>query len=1080
MKSRYHLLVLLLVLLLVPSVIPAVSSGRIATLTPIKASLTTIAGDPPANFLYINPQFTAAATVGSTVTLSVKVANFASFSAWDISVQTDPSVLDPTAFTVPGFGSNATSFSITEFVHCIDGGATSGGTQGCGITDGPGIVHSAIAGSGTPPAALVFNILFTITYSVVATGGSYVHIFADGVSLSGATISHTTQDGVYDSPANFRLTYAPGSLPATYTVTATSLNSFVGPVSLSASSSSPLGLTTSFTSNTLTLTSGGTASTTLKVTEGGPAPTGFYNVTVSGSGTVGGISILRSIQIVANLVYLNPMNQPLVARSATFTIQVKVANIDPFNAWDIAVKTDPTLGSFSPTSFSITPNLLAANFSSTIKELVHCVNGVVVVAGTSCIPGIDGNGVAHSQITIQGSVPMTGPTSGLLFTITYTGGSKPVADVIHLSRAIFNNGSPTPVGINSQDGFFGTPASFTATPRPATLTVPQGTTGQSTISLVGLNGFVSSVALSTSISPLAFTPPSLSLSTPSVTLTTGTGSDMLTVTTTTSTNTGFYVVKVNATGSVAGVGFSQFPLISVLVPDFKIATTPASPNPVNQGSSATSTVTLTSLFNFAGPVTVTSTVTSSPAGATSIPTLSPSPQPLSLTAGGPTPFTLTISTTATTTAGTYTITATGVSGSLTHTAQITLTVLSGFVFAVAVSPNTISVTQGTTSSSVTLSAALTSGTAQTVTFSLSALPSGVTPNFNPSPPTCTPSPSPCSVLVTFTASLTATTGTTMITVTGTATGGATATNTFSLTVSTSGAAFDYSLSALPSTLSVTQGGVAGVETVTAVLTSGQAQSVSFSISGLPSGVTASLFSPASCSPQLAGSATPCSATVSLTATGSAVAGSTVVTITASPLGLTTKPVFFLMIRRPPRSSLFPYTTLFRSVTQGGVAGVETVTAVLTSGQTQSVSFSISGLPSGVTASLFSPASCSPQLAGSATPCSATVSLTATGSAVAGYTVVTITASPLGLTTKPATFTLTVVGFFYLMIRPPPRSSLFPYTALFRSETVTAVLTSGQTQSVSFSISGLPSGVTASLFSPASCSPQLAGDRKSVV
>src|SRR3989442_14679204 len=494
----------------------------------------------PANFLYINPPTQAALAVGGTFTLQIKVANFASLNAWDISVQTDTAVLNPTTLTVAvnPFGANATTFSASEFVHCLNGAGS-----GCGITDGPGVVHSAIAGGGTPPAAPVNAILFTITYSVVATGGSYVHIFSDGLSVSGATIAHSTQDGVYGSPGDFRIAYAPGSLPSTYTVTARSLNSFVGPVSFSASSSSPLGLATSFPSNALTLTSGGTASTTPKVTEGGPAPTGFYNFTVSGSGTVGGISILRSIQIVANLVYLNPMNQPLVARSATFTIQVKVANIDPFNAWDIAVKTDPTLGSFSPTSFSITPNLLAANFSSTIKELVHCVNGVVVVAGTSCIPGIDGNGVAHSQITIQGSVPMTGPTSGLLFTITYTGGSKPAADVIHLSRAIFNNGSPTPVGINSQDGFFGTPASFTATPSPATLTVPQGTTGQSTISLVGLNGFVSSVALSTSISPLAFTPPSLSLSAPSVSLTTGTGSDMLTVTTTTSTNTGFYVVN---------------------------------------------------------------------------------------------------------------------------------------------------------------------------------------------------------------------------------------------------------------------------------------------------------------------------------------------------------------------------------------------------------------------------------------------------------------------------------------------------------------------------------------------------------
>src|SRR2546428_2457663 len=31
-----------------------------------------------------------------------------------------------------------------------------------------------------------------------------------------------------------------------------------------------------------------------------------------------------------------------------------------------------------------------------------------------------------------------------------------------------------------------------------------------------------------------------------------------------------------------------------------------------------------------------------------------------------------------------------------------------------------------------------------------------------------------------------------------------------------------------------------------------------------------------------------------------------------------RPFFFLMIRRPPRSTLFPYTTLFRSVLDGRV------------------------------------------------------------------------------------------------------------------------------------------------------------------
>src|SRR5438874_7850743 len=34
--------------------------------------------------------------------------------------------------------------------------------------------------------------------------------------------------------------------------------------------------------------------------------------------------------------------------------------------------------------------------------------------------------------------------------------------------------------------------------------------------------------------------------------------------------------------------------------------------------------------------------------------------------------------------------------------------------------------------------------------------------------------------------------------------------------------------------------------------------------------------------------------------------------------------FFLMIRRPPRSTLFPYTTLFRSGGEGGVADAEVI------------------------------------------------------------------------------------------------------------------------------------------------------------
>src|SRR3712207_8272347 len=39
-----------------------------------------------------------------------------------------------------------------------------------------------------------------------------------------------------------------------------------------------------------------------------------------------------------------------------------------------------------------------------------------------------------------------------------------------------------------------------------------------------------------------------------------------------------------------------------------------------------------------------------------------------------------------------------------------------------------------------------------------------------------------------------------------------------------------------------------------------------------------------------------------------------------PLSDQCSPFFFLMIRRPPRSTLFPYTTLFRSTTDATASG----------------------------------------------------------------------------------------------------------------------------------------------------------------
>src|SRR5260221_7942182 len=134
-----------------------------------------------------------------------------------------------------------------------------------------------------------------------------------------------------------------------------------------------------------------------------------------------------------------------------------------------------------------------------------------------------------------------------------------------------------------------------------------------------------------------------------------------------------------------------------------------------------------------------------------------------------------------------------------------------------------------------------------------------------------------------------------------------------------------------------------------------------------------------------------------------------------------------MIRRPPRSTLFPYTTLFRSASeiQNGVpayvmAAVDTaviVTDVVTGTAAQPademrLSHTLKAATvlvlvaiAAVVASIDNPA-----VDEYVPPVYAPVPVKVTGSAVASEIQ------------------------FFLMIRGPPRSTLFPYTTLFRSGT----------------------------------------------
>src|SRR3989449_1060650 len=128
-----------------------------------------------------------------------------------------------------------------------------------------------------------------------------------------------------------------------------------------------------------------------------------------------------------------------------------------------------------------------------------------------------------------------------------------------------------------------------------------------------------------------------------------------------------------------------------------------------------------------------------------------------------------------------------------------------------------------------------------------------------------------------------------------------------------------------------------------------------------------------------------------------------------------------MIRRPPRSTLFPYTTLFRSRVTLPWAGLLSLVAVRV---LPSASVSLARTLAAVLSSTVTG------------PPSATValSLLATGASLTRVAVIETVAVPLHLGSATGGEPVVPLSqvFFFLMIRRPPRSTLFPYTTLFRS------------------------------------------------
>lgn len=351
---------------------------------------------------------------------------------------------------------------------------------------------------------------------------------------------------------------------------------------------------------------------------------------------------------------------------------------------------------------------------------------------------------------------------------------------------------------------------FTVAVAPASMTVPAGGSATVSVSVGASTGFAGDVALSfaglgSSQGTGTFSP---------AVVTGGVGSSTLAVTTDPSLAPGTYPLTVTGT---SGALAHAVPLTLVVPapPGFTVAASPTSLTAL-AGGTATFAVSVAPVSGFTGDVTL------SLAGLAAPWTFSPS-----VVAGASGTSTLTVPLPANTTAGSYPLTLTGTSGATTRTTTATLIVAPPPGFTLGATPAARTVNAGSSTSFTTAISAL-NGFTGVVTLSVTGLAVGVgSATF--APQTITRAGSSVLTIITPT---TAPGGTYALTVTGTS-GSVVHTAKVSLVV----VARDFSLSATPSSITVTRGQT-GSSVVSVGAVGGFTGGVALSATGLPSGASA--------------------------------------------------------------------------------------------------------------------------------------------------------------------------------------------------------------------------------------------------
>jgi len=366
-------------------------------------------------------------------------------------------------------------------------------------------------------------------------------------------------------------------------------------------------------------------------------------------------------------------------------------------------------------------------------------------------------------------------------------------------------------------------------------------------------------------------------------------------------------------------------------------------------------------------------------------------------------------------------------------------------FSVSASPGSQTVVQGNPAS-YTVTVTPSGSFNGSVSLNTTGLPSGANATFNPNPI----NNGSGSSTLTITTSASTPAGSYPLTITGT---NASLIHSTTVTlVVNSASSPNFSLSASPSSQTVTRGNPTSY-TATVTPSGGFTGSVSLSVSGLPSGASAT-FSPAS----IAGSG---NSTMSVTTSTSTPTGSYTLTITGTSTSpsLTHSTTVTLVVNSASSGNFsLSASPTSRTVTAGNSTSY-TATVTPSGGFTGSVSLSVSGLPSGASATF----SVNP-IAGSG---NSTMSVTTSTSTPTGSYTLTITGTSTSPSLTHSTTVTLVVNSFSISASPASRTVTRGNSTNY---TVTVTPINGFNGTVTLRVRGLPLNSSAS-FNPSSLTGQ---------